>query len=93
MLLSAFQYILASLTEMLMVMFVGMSSWGGGRAGDISGELLSSYPGGWPGGRAVLPAGTHWASRLMATSLCIQFSTEQEKELCFELSEDGITAW
>lgn len=60
-----------------------MSSWGEGWAGGVTWGLLSSHPGRWPGGRAVLPAGTYLVSRLMATSLCVSSSTWIKKRSCF----------
>lgn len=54
-----------------------------GWAGEVRWELLSSPPGGWPGGRAVLPAGTHTVSGLTATSLCVSSSTWIKKGALF----------
>lgn len=91
MLLPAFLVHIGFSMEMLMVMFLGMSSWGEGWAGRSEGNCSLSS-GGWPGGRAVFQQ-VHSVSRLMATSLCIWFNVGEEGGLWVELSEDWITAW
>lgn len=59
-----------------------MSSWGEGWAVGVMWGLLSSYPGGWPGGRAVLSAGTY---------LVYPAQHGSRTGAVFELSEDWIT--